>query len=291
VVSFLLAFPPVSYARGGGVISLWLYKENNKLRDWKNVFTLHIPPWAPHTYDFVVLTSSTHPRKILLVVLQIGRAKYLSAPLRIHSSSPPIYATCPIHLILLDLIILIILDEQGNVLPVFSESKQALSIFDTAEGSSVVYRNVTTGSVIDREATNVTGISRLRVLCRRRQVPPSYWYLYTELYGVTSQTTLILFAKINWTTLLVLSWCYCWLRFTRCDVVTRRPSAVHTGDSTTAVAREQLCGHVVSPEEREREERSGEVVRDTTFWGETTEHAVMEETFSVRSVPGLYNGD
>jgi hypothetical protein len=26
-----------------GLISLWLYKEN-KLRDWKNVFTLHIPP-------------------------------------------------------------------------------------------------------------------------------------------------------------------------------------------------------------------------------------------------------
>jgi hypothetical protein len=57
----------------------WLYKENNKLRDWKNVFTLHIPPWAPHTYDFVVLTSLTHPRKILLVVLQIGKAKDLSS--------------------------------------------------------------------------------------------------------------------------------------------------------------------------------------------------------------------
>jgi hypothetical protein len=41
---------------------------------------LHIPPWAPHTYDFVVLA---HPRKILLLVLQIGKAKYLSAPLRI----------------------------------------------------------------------------------------------------------------------------------------------------------------------------------------------------------------
>jgi hypothetical protein len=78
---------------GGGVnyerelLSLWLYKENNKLRDWKNVFTLHIPPWAPHTYDFVVLTSLTFPRKILLVVLQIGKqeirkAKELSAPLR-----------------------------------------------------------------------------------------------------------------------------------------------------------------------------------------------------------------
>jgi hypothetical protein len=37
---------------------------------------------APYTYDFVVLTSLTHPRKILLVVLQIGKAKDLSAPLR-----------------------------------------------------------------------------------------------------------------------------------------------------------------------------------------------------------------
>jgi hypothetical protein len=45
----------------GGLISLGLYKEN-KLRDWKNVFTLHIPPWAPYTYDFVVATSLTHPR-------------------------------------------------------------------------------------------------------------------------------------------------------------------------------------------------------------------------------------
>jgi hypothetical protein len=66
----------------GGLISRWLYKENNKLRDWKNVFTLHIPPWAPHTYDFILLTSLTHQRKILLVVLQLGKAKDLSAPLR-----------------------------------------------------------------------------------------------------------------------------------------------------------------------------------------------------------------
>jgi hypothetical protein len=38
----------------------------------KNVFTLHIPPLAPDTYDFVVRTFSNYPRKILLVVLQIG---------------------------------------------------------------------------------------------------------------------------------------------------------------------------------------------------------------------------
>jgi hypothetical protein len=54
----------------GWLISLWLYKDNNKLWDWKNVFTLNIPLWAPHAYDFVILTSLTHPRKILLVVLQ-----------------------------------------------------------------------------------------------------------------------------------------------------------------------------------------------------------------------------
>jgi hypothetical protein len=58
----------------GGLISLWLNKENNKLRDWKeNVFTLHIPPWDPHIYDFVVLTSLTHPRKFILAVLQIRK--------------------------------------------------------------------------------------------------------------------------------------------------------------------------------------------------------------------------
>jgi hypothetical protein len=56
----------------GGLISILVYKEN-KLQEWKNVFTLHIPPWAPNTCNFVVLTSLTHPRKILLVVLQTTR--------------------------------------------------------------------------------------------------------------------------------------------------------------------------------------------------------------------------
>jgi hypothetical protein len=43
---------------------------------------LHIPPLtSTHTNDFVVLTSLTHARKILLVVLKIGKAKDLSAPL------------------------------------------------------------------------------------------------------------------------------------------------------------------------------------------------------------------
>jgi hypothetical protein len=47
------------------------------------MYLLYIfPPRAPRTYDFVVLTSLTQPRKIILVVLQIGKAKDLSAPLR-----------------------------------------------------------------------------------------------------------------------------------------------------------------------------------------------------------------
>jgi hypothetical protein len=48
------------------------------------MYLLYIFPLsrAPHTYGFVVLTSLTHPRKIFLVVLQIRKAKYLSAPLR-----------------------------------------------------------------------------------------------------------------------------------------------------------------------------------------------------------------
>jgi hypothetical protein len=56
---------------GGGLISLWLYQENKKLRNWQNLFTLHILLWIAHTYDFVVLTSLTHPRKFWGVLLQI----------------------------------------------------------------------------------------------------------------------------------------------------------------------------------------------------------------------------
>jgi hypothetical protein len=50
-------------------------------------FTLNnpSPPWAPRTYDFVVPTSLTHPRTNLLIVLQIGNAKDLSAPRRTHN--------------------------------------------------------------------------------------------------------------------------------------------------------------------------------------------------------------
>jgi hypothetical protein len=52
---------------------IYINKENKKLRDWKECIYSTYSPCAPHTYDFVVLTSLTHPRKILLVALQIGR--------------------------------------------------------------------------------------------------------------------------------------------------------------------------------------------------------------------------
>jgi hypothetical protein len=52
------------------------------------MYSLYIFPPELHTYfyDFVVISSLTHPRKILFVVLQIGKqeieeAKDLSAPL------------------------------------------------------------------------------------------------------------------------------------------------------------------------------------------------------------------
>jgi hypothetical protein len=64
----------------GELISFWLYKEHNNLRNWKNIFTLHIPPWAPHTYNFVVLTSSTQKGKILSVVVQTTRPQLIWPP-------------------------------------------------------------------------------------------------------------------------------------------------------------------------------------------------------------------
>jgi hypothetical protein len=54
-----------------------------------------------------------------------------------------------------------------------------------------------------------------------------------------------------------------------CDMSTHcQVTAAKTGDSTTAVAREQFCGHVSQA---------------------TREHAITEVGFSMRSVPGLYN--
>jgi hypothetical protein len=48
------------------------------------MYLLYIFPPELHN-DFIVLTSLTHPREIHLVVLQIGKTKDLSAPLRITS--------------------------------------------------------------------------------------------------------------------------------------------------------------------------------------------------------------
>jgi hypothetical protein len=54
------------------------------------MYLLYIFPLSStHTYDFIVLTSLTHPRKILVVVLQIrkeeiGRAEDLSAALQMY---------------------------------------------------------------------------------------------------------------------------------------------------------------------------------------------------------------
>jgi hypothetical protein len=45
-------------------------------------------PWAPHTNDLVLLTSLTHPRKISLVVLLIG--KYVKPK----TYQPPLRNTC-----------------------------------------------------------------------------------------------------------------------------------------------------------------------------------------------------
>jgi hypothetical protein len=45
------------------LISLSLYKGSNKLCDWKQYIYSTYSPWAPHTCDFVVLTSLTHTRK------------------------------------------------------------------------------------------------------------------------------------------------------------------------------------------------------------------------------------
>jgi hypothetical protein len=63
-------------------------KEHNKLQDWQYVFTLHIPLGAPHTYDFVVVTSLTHPRNILLVVLQPINPQIMWPPQSGRGTSP-----------------------------------------------------------------------------------------------------------------------------------------------------------------------------------------------------------
>jgi hypothetical protein len=64
----------------GSDMSFGFIEKTTSYRTEKNVFTLHILR-APHAYDFVVLTSLTHPRKILLVVLQNRKSqRLLSTP-------------------------------------------------------------------------------------------------------------------------------------------------------------------------------------------------------------------
>jgi hypothetical protein len=71
-----------------GLISLWLYKEN-KLRNCKNVFTLHIPPEL-HTHLWLHCSNFFNPSKKnsfgYAANRKIGKAKDLSALLCIHLS-------------------------------------------------------------------------------------------------------------------------------------------------------------------------------------------------------------
>jgi hypothetical protein len=55
-----------AYTRG--LISLWLYTEKKAMGLKKFIYSTYSPE-----LHFVVLTSLTHPRKILLVVLQIKK--------------------------------------------------------------------------------------------------------------------------------------------------------------------------------------------------------------------------
>jgi hypothetical protein len=52
-----------------GLISIWLYKKTSYGIEKKYICCTYSPS-APHSYDFVVLTSLTYPRKLFVVVLQ-----------------------------------------------------------------------------------------------------------------------------------------------------------------------------------------------------------------------------
>jgi hypothetical protein len=64
----------------GGLIILWFYKGKTSYGIEK-MYLLYIFPLELHTH-FVVLISLTHSRKLPLVVVQIRKAKNLSAPIR-----------------------------------------------------------------------------------------------------------------------------------------------------------------------------------------------------------------
>jgi hypothetical protein len=55
------------------LISLWLYKENEKLRDWKNVFIPHIPPLSSTHLWLRSFNFFDTSKKNSLVVLQTSR--------------------------------------------------------------------------------------------------------------------------------------------------------------------------------------------------------------------------
>jgi hypothetical protein len=52
------------------------------------MYLLYTFPQAPHAYDFVVLTSLTHPRKILLVVLQTTCVQLMWLPKNLRTFYP-----------------------------------------------------------------------------------------------------------------------------------------------------------------------------------------------------------
>jgi hypothetical protein len=73
----------VEYIRGGGGAdkSLASYRKQQATGLNKYIYSTYSPLSSTHLW-LVVLTSLTHPRKIILVVLEIGKAENLSAPLR-----------------------------------------------------------------------------------------------------------------------------------------------------------------------------------------------------------------
>jgi hypothetical protein len=77
-----------------GLISLWPYKENNKLWDWNNLFTLHIPPEVSQTYDFFNPSKKNYFGCAANRIIRNRKSQNLSAPppLCVHIRS--IYTFC-----------------------------------------------------------------------------------------------------------------------------------------------------------------------------------------------------
>jgi hypothetical protein len=58
---------------GGGTDKSLALQRKQQATGLKKYIYCTYSPCAPHTYDFIVLTSLTQPRKILLIVLQIEK--------------------------------------------------------------------------------------------------------------------------------------------------------------------------------------------------------------------------